>query len=142
MTPMPRNDDISFVDGDGADKAELADARGQRVDLALGMLASIVRIGLQSLDRNVFDSPRLYGTTELIVDLLNLTNAVRRGSLYVYTVAETLKIIPRLIALPSFYRARTGNLRFGRRRVAKRAIEFRVGWRQLSCFLALKILIQ
>ena len=106
------------------------------------MLASIVRIGLQSLDRNVFDSPRLYGTTELIVDLLNLTNAVRRGSLYVYTVAETLKIIPRLIALPSFYRARSGNLRFGGRRVAKRRIEFRVGWLSFLDFLALKILIQ
>ena len=80
---MTRNDDISFVDDDGADKAELADARCQQVDLALGMFAGIMRIGLQIFDRNIFDSPRLYGTTEFIVDLFNLPNAVRRGSLYV-----------------------------------------------------------
>jgi hypothetical protein len=134
IAPMTGNDGISFVYYDGADKAELADARCQQVDLALGMLASITRVGLQIPDRNVFDSARLYGATEFIVDLFNLTNAVRRGSLHVYTVAETLKIIPRLIALPSFYRARTGNLRFSRRRVAKRGIEFRVGWLSFLAF--------
>ena len=108
---MTGNDDISFVDYDGADKAELADARCQQVDLALGMLAGVMRIGLQISDRNIFDSTRLYGATEFIVDLFNLPNAIRRGSLHVSTVNDATEIIFRLIALPNFYRARTGDLR-------------------------------
>ena len=132
MAPMTGNDDISFVDYDGADKAELADARCQQVDLALGMFAGIMRIGLQISDRNIFDSTRLYGATDFIVDLFNLPNANRRGSLHVSTVSDATEIIFRLIALPNFYRARTGDLRLGGRHFAKRRIDFRVGMPQLS----------
>jgi hypothetical protein len=75
IAPMTGNDHISFVDYDDADKTELTHARGQQVDLALGMLAGVVRIGLQISDRNIFDGSRLYGATNFIVDLFNLLNA-------------------------------------------------------------------
>ena len=45
---MTGNDHVAFVDDDDADKAELADARRQQVDLALGMLAGIMRSGFRS----------------------------------------------------------------------------------------------
>ena len=51
----------------------------------LGMFAGVMRIGLQISDRNIFDSTRLYGATDFIVDLFNLPNATRRGSLHVST---------------------------------------------------------
>src|SRR5262245_31484587 len=86
IAPMTGNDHVTFVDDDGADKAELADARHQQVDLTLGMFAGIMRIGLKIFDRKVFDSTRLYGVTEFIVDLFNLPNATRCGSLHVSTV--------------------------------------------------------
>ena len=52
MAPVTGNDDISFIDCDDADKAKLVHARCQQVDLALGMLAGVMRIGLQVSDRN------------------------------------------------------------------------------------------
>jgi hypothetical protein len=77
---MTGNDGISFVDYDGADKAELADAPCQRVNLAVRMLAGITWIGFQISDWNIFDSPRLYGATYLVADLFNLMTTVRPGS--------------------------------------------------------------
>jgi hypothetical protein len=120
IAPVTGNDQITFVDDDGADKAELADVRCQQVDLALGMAAGVMRIGLHIPDRNVFDRTRLYGATEFIVDLFNLPNATRPSSLHVSTVNDTAEIAFRLIALPKFCRARIGDLRLCRRRFAKR----------------------
>ena len=96
------------------------------------MFAGVMRIGLQISDRNIFDSTRLYGATDFIVDLFNLPNATRRGSLHVSTVNDTTEITSRLIALPDFYRARTGDLRLGGRHFAKR---HRLPRRDASAFL-------
>src|SRR5262245_11219196 len=126
MAPMTGNDDICFVDYDDANKAELADACRQQVDLTLWMLAGIMRIGLQIADRNIFDSTRFYGAADFIVDLFNLQNAITCGSLDVSTVIDTTEIGFR-VALARFYGARTGDLRLGGRRVPKRRIDFRAG---------------
>src|SRR5262245_56468815 len=93
QAPMTGNDDICFVDYDDADKAELADACRQQVDLTLWMLAGIMRIGLQIADRNMFGSTRLYGAADFIVDVFNLPNAVTSASLHVSTMIDTTEIV-------------------------------------------------
>src|SRR5262245_45535647 len=105
MPPMTGNDQIIFVDYDDANKAELADAGCQQVDLALWMLAGILRIGLQILKRNILDCTRLYDTADFIIDFFNLPNPIRSASLHVSTVADT-EIPCRLVPALDFSRAR------------------------------------
>src|SRR5262245_5946065 len=111
---MTGNDDICFVDYDDANKAELADACRQQVDLTLWMLAGIMRIGLQIADRNMFDSTRLYGAADFIVDVFNLPNAVTCASLHVSTMIDTTVFPCRLIPPLDFFRARKSGALGGR----------------------------